>query len=104
MSGSGVEEAAQLEACARAGGLTQIPLEELHRQAFFRVLGEEARIPPADLSAIRRRELLGLAKALGGTPGGRGASPAGRGRPGGLAQARGYRLPERLADRPGHSR
>jgi len=60
-----LEEAAELEACARTGGLTQIPLEELHRQAFFHVLGEEVSTPPAALSAIRRRELLGLARALG---------------------------------------
>ena len=60
-----LEEAAALEACARTGGLTQVPLEELHRQAFFRVLGEEVNVPPAALSAIRRRELLSLARALG---------------------------------------
>src|SRR5437868_7985611 len=34
-------EAAELESCARTGGLTQIPLEHLHRQAFFHVLGPE---------------------------------------------------------------
>jgi DNA polymerase III subunit epsilon len=58
-------EAAELEAAARTGGLTQIPLEELHRRAFFLVLGDQVNIPPADLSAIRRRELLGLSRALG---------------------------------------
>jgi hypothetical protein len=57
-------EAAELEACARQGGLTQIPLEHLHRQAFFHVLGPEVNTPPAELSAIRRRELLSLARAL----------------------------------------
>ncbi len=60
-----VQEAADLEACARAGGLTQIPLEELHREAFFRVMGEEVRVPPGALSPVRRREFLALAKALG---------------------------------------
>jgi DNA polymerase III epsilon subunit-like protein len=60
-----VDEAADLEACARAGGLTQVPLEELHREAFFRVMGEEVRVPPAALSPVRRREFLALAKALG---------------------------------------
>ena len=58
-------EAAALEACARTGGLTQIPLEHLHRQAFFHVLGPAVSTPPAELSAIRRRELLALARALG---------------------------------------
>lgn len=37
-------EASQLEAAARTGGLTQIQLEELHRQAFFLVLGDEVNI------------------------------------------------------------
>ena len=58
-------EAAELEAAARTGGLSQIQLEELHRQAFFLVLGDEVSVPPADLSAIRRREQLGLSRALG---------------------------------------
>lgn len=58
-------EATELEAAARTAGLTQIQLEELHRQAFFLVLGDEVNIPPSDLSAIRRRELLSLARALG---------------------------------------
>ena len=58
-------EAADLEACARQGGLTQMPLEHLHRQAFFHVLGSEISTPPAELSAIRRHELLSLARALG---------------------------------------
>ena len=34
-----VSEAASLEVCARDGGLTQVQLEHLHRQAFFIVLG-----------------------------------------------------------------
>lgn len=60
-----LEEAAQLEAAARTGGLTQIQLENLHRQAFFVLLGDEVKTPPASLSAIRRRELLSLARTLG---------------------------------------
>lgn len=60
-----LEEAAELESAARIGGLTQIQLEELHRQAFFVILGDEASIPPAQIPSVRRRELLSLAKALG---------------------------------------
>jgi DNA polymerase-3 subunit epsilon len=59
-----VSEAASLEACARDGGLTQVQLEHLHRQAFFIVLGGEARVPPSQLSAARRRQLLALASAF----------------------------------------
>lgn len=60
-----VEEAAALEACARTGGLTQGQLEYLHRRAFFVVLGAEANMTPAMLSAVRKRELLTMAEALG---------------------------------------
>lgn len=60
-----LEEAAQLEAAARTGGLTQIQLETLHRQAFYVILGDDVKIPPVNLSTVRRRELLSLARALG---------------------------------------
>jgi DNA polymerase-3 subunit epsilon len=63
-----VDEAAALESCARAGGLTQVQLENLHHRAFFLVLGDEVNIPPADLTPVRRRELLSLATALGARP------------------------------------
>jgi DNA polymerase III subunit epsilon len=63
-----VEEAAALEACARAGGLTQAQLENLHRQAFSIVLGADGNMPPAVLAAARKRELLTLAEALGVQP------------------------------------
>ena len=63
-----VEEAGALEACARVGGLTQDQLEHLHRQAFFIVLGSEAKLRPGLLSAARKRDLLALAKALGAEP------------------------------------
>jgi DNA polymerase-3 subunit epsilon len=63
-----VDEAAALEACARAGGLTQAQLEYLHHRAFFVVLGDEVNIPPAELTPIRRRELLSFATALGARP------------------------------------
>jgi DNA polymerase III subunit epsilon len=63
-----VPEAASLDACARDGGLTQVQLEHLHRQAFFIVLGGEARVPPSQLPVARRRELLALASALGVQP------------------------------------
>jgi DNA polymerase-3 subunit epsilon len=59
-----LEEARLLETAARVGGLSQNDLMELHRQAFFRVFGEEVNIPPAKLTPIRRRELLSLARAL----------------------------------------
>jgi hypothetical protein len=63
-----VAEAAALESCARAGGLAQRELENLHHRAFFLVLDDEVNIPPADLTPIRRRELLSLAVALDARP------------------------------------
>jgi DNA polymerase-3 subunit epsilon len=102
-----LEEAAALEACARTGGLTQIPLEELHRQAFFRVLGEEVHIPPAALSVIRRRELLGLARALGVSQGVEILAPlvdadlAAARKPAGTGYLKGWRIGLDPADDPG---
>jgi DNA polymerase III subunit epsilon len=63
-----LDEAAALESCARTGGLAQRELENLHHRAFFLVLGDEVNIPPADLTSIRRRELLSLAVALDARP------------------------------------